>query len=362
MKKRKQHNPLLLILTIVVLSLFKANFSFGQDAHFSQYFASSLYLNPSMVGVEEYPVFRSNFRTQWRSVTLPYVTSQVTVIKPITPQPAGSSVAIHKGGVGISFYNDKAGDGNFKTLGMYLSGAYTIHLGQITGHNLLVFGLQGGILQKQLDFTNLEWGAQYNSYLGFDPTMDPMENSIVPTIWNPDFSAGMTWFYNSDRNFQLKKLSIHSGIAVSHLIPVDESLFNNPTGPSQILPMLFKYHGGLEFKISKRLHYNAALLLQRQNSVNQVNVGSYLNFDLNERSQHGLNTHINLLGGVWYRLGDSYIAMLGIENPYYTLGFSYDLNTSQLRTDSRGRGAYEVSIAIRQVKERKQLIFSTPRI
>ncbi len=336
------------------------NGCYAQDAHFSQFYASGLYLNPSLVGVEEQMVFRTNYRTQWRSVTLPYVTSQVSAILPVKLN-AGKSNEIHTGGIGVSFFNDRAGDGNFRTLGIYLSGAYTIHLGQIYGHNIIALGVQGGLIQKQLDFTNLEWGAQYNPYLGFDATMDPGEPYVLSTTVNPDFSVGATWFYNSGRNFILKNISAYSGFAISHFVPVNESLFSQ-SGQQQILPVIYKYHGGIEFKVLKRLHYNQSLLVMKQNRLNEVNIGAYLNYQMFKRTEHGLTDELKLVGGVWHRLGDSYIVMMGLENEFYTIGFSYDMNTSLLRTQSRGKGANEISLAIRQAKRKASLRFGTPRI
>ncbi len=347
-------------LTMVTLIVGNKKDANAQDGHFSQYFASSLYLNPALVGAENFMTFRSNYRTQWRRVTLPYVTSQVSIILPVTTNVPGMPPR-HEGGVGFSFYNDRAGDGNFKTLGMYASGAYTLQLSTRENHNILVFGLQGGVLQKQLDFTNLEWGAQYNPYLGFDPTMDPGEFTIQPTTINPDFNAGVLWFYNSEREFGQGKhnISAHSGIAISHLIPVNESLFD---GQSQYLPVLVKYHGSIEFQLTNRIHLNGAMLAQMQNGGYEVNVGAYLNVDVTGNVYNPSLAHLNLITGLWYRYRDANIIMAGIENYFYTLGFSYDMNTSQLRTSSRGRGAFEISLAIRRLKEREKLKFSTPRI
>ena len=116
------------------------------------------------VNAENEVTFKSNYRTQWRQITIPYTTSQVSIIYPLFTHSGKGFSDVHKGGFGVSFYNDKAGDGNLKTLGVSLSGAYTMHLGSEFGHNILIFGLQGGFYQKQLDFTNLEWGNQYNPY------------------------------------------------------------------------------------------------------------------------------------------------------------------------------------------------------
>ncbi len=48
--------------------------------------------------------------------------------------------------------------------------------------------------------------------------------------------------------------------------------------------------------------------------------------------------------GIYYRMNDALIATLSLKLRYYTMGISYDINTSELNEVSSGRGAFEISI------------------
>lgn len=348
---------------IVSLGVLLSVISNGQDAAFSQFYAAGLYLNPALVGSEQEATFKSSFRTQWRSITIPYVTSQMSLIKPLYSSGIRKN---HYGGIGVSFYNDKAGDGNLKTLGIMGSAAYNLAL-NTAGYHFLSFGMQGGFVQKQLDFTNLEWGEQFNPYIGFDPSITPSNTNVLPTSIVPDVNAGVMYYFNGGKNYLYKGFSAYSGVAVYHLLEPDESIVKDIVSRA---PRLYKYHGGIEIHATEKLNISPNLLFMYQGENNQFNGGIYLTYEMVEKHSSNLLTKSELILGGWYRLSDAFIFLAGIENDYYTIGFSYDMNNSSLRTAARGAGqgagtrvaAYEISLSLRMVKEKKLAKFSTPRI
>lgn len=344
----------------VLACLFFAFLSKGQDAHFSQFYAAGLYLNPALVGAEQEATFKSSFRTQWRNITIPYITSQISLISPLYSKGIKKK---HFGGLGISFYNDKAGDGNLKTLGVMGSGAYNLSLSQ-AGYHFLSFGLQGGFIQKQIDFTNLEWGEQFNPYIGFDPSITPTNNNVLSRSIIPDANVGIMYFYNGGKNYNYKKISAYSGISVYHLLEPDESIIKDIESN---VPRLYRYHGGAEVHFSEKVNISPNVLFMYQDQNTQLNGGLYLTYQMIDVHESNLLKKSELILGAWYRLGESFIFLTGLENDYYTFGFSYDLNASTLRTAARGAsggqvGAYEVTLSLRMVKEKKLAKFSTPRI
>ena len=328
----------------------------AQDAQFSQYYASSLYLNPALAGAEPDLTFSSNYRQQWRSISgvQPYTTNQVSVIVPYHVQKIKDS---HKGGAGFSFYNDRAGDGNLKTLGVNITGAYNIALSH-NGLNYLSFGLQGGFVQKSIDYTNLTWGSQYNASLGFDPNNPVDEAGLVSTRTFADFNSGIIYYYNAAKNYHYTDLSAYAGIAAYHMNQPNESFVR---GYTSRLPMLLKGHAGFEYNVSQKVNVSPNAILFYQNAVYQVNTGFYLTYCLKQTNQGVVNS-TNLIMGGWYRLQDSFIFSLGLSGSFYTVGFSYDMNSSGLRTYTSGRGAYEVSLTLRKNTKNRIKRFSTPRI
>lgn len=50
-----------------------------------------------------------------------------------------------------------------------------------------------------------------------------------------------------------------------------------------------------------------------------------------------------ILGG-YYRLGDAVVLATGYEFSGYRIGMSYDVNLSDLKTASKTRGGFEISL------------------
>ncbi len=328
----------------------------AQDAQFSQYYASSLYLNPALAGAEPDLTFSSNYRQQWRSISgvQPYTTNQISLIVPYQVRKIKDS---HKGGAGFSFYNDRAGDGNLKTIGVNLTGAYNIALSH-NGLHYLSFGLQGGFIQKSVDYTNLKWGSQYSASLGYDPNALVDEGNLVTTRLFADVNSGLIYYYNAARNYHYTDLSAYVGVAAYHMNQPNESFVK---GQTSRLPMLLKGHAGFEYNISPKINISPNAIVFYQNTQNQINSGLYVTYCLKQTNQ-GLVSSTNLILGAWYRLQDSFIFSVGLNGSFYTLGFSYDLNSSGLTTYTRGRGAYEVSLTLRKNTKNRIKRFSTPRI
>lgn len=346
-------------LLLLILSFGLLKVAAGQDAHFSQYYASSLYLNPASAGAQPFLTFSSNYRTQWRSIVIPYVTSQISLIHPIYSNANGDER--HVGGIGLSFYNDRAGDGNFKTIGLNINGAYNLHFNK-RGTNFISFGVQGGMIQKNIDYTNLEWGEQFNPYIGFDATINPNVGVNSGTIF-ADIGAGFIWFINSTNKYQTDednprgKVGAFFGVSAYHLNQPNESFYKNVFSK---LPILYKGHAGLEFHLSDKVDLAPNVLVMMQNDRRLINGGMYLSYLFSQSAQ--VLAPSEVIFGTWYRLNDSFIFSMGMGNQNYTLGFSYDMNSSSLRYATQGRGAYEVSLTVHRVKEKKIKRYYSPRI
>ena len=327
---------------------------YAQDGQFSQYYSSALYLNPALAGAEPDITFSSNYRQQWRSIVQPYTTNQVSLIVPYHVPKIKDS---HKGGAGFSFFNDRAGDGNLKTLGVNLTAAYNLAISN-NGLNYLSFGLQGGFMQKSIDYSNLEWGSQYSNSLGFDPNTPVNEANLTSTRLYPDINAGLIYYYNAAKNYHYTDFSAYFGVSGYHLNQPNESFVR---GLSSRLPMLLKGHTGFEYNVSKKLNISPNAIVFLQNARYQVNAGFYLTYAL-KQTNFGVVNSTNLILGTWYRLDDSFIVSAGLSGSFYTVGFSYDLNSSNLRNYTNGRGAYELSLTLRRVTKNRIKRFSTPRI
>lgn len=338
---------------VMVLGMsFLASFASAQDAQFSQYYASSLYLNPAMVGIEHDLTFSTAYRSQWRGAAKPYTTNQVSAIIPLL---AGVSKKHPVGGVGLSVFNDQSGDAALRTTGANLSFAYTKSLRSDLSR-VSIAG-QVGIIQKNIDFTNAQWGSYYSD-LGYTNPTNFNDGSISSSKLMPDISLGAMWSFNPTHNYFRSGFSGYLGVAAMHVNQPNESLVE---GYQSAMPMALKLHGGLEFHVSPKLNAGPSFLFASQGKASQVNAGAYLNYRIVENPFSPL-ANSDLIFGTWYRLQDAFIFATGITNHNFTLGVSYDMNASSLRTNTNARGAYEITLSIRNAREKKRKRFDTPRI
>jgi len=332
--------PLIILLIILAQSLsIKA-----QDPVFSQFYNSPLYLNPALVGEEENLFVNFAHRSQWRNLEYPYTTSQFSLIVPYFKDkhiiPEG-----HTGGIGVSFYGDEAGQGaNLKTYGGNASFAYNLHLSNKTV-NRITFAMQLGFINKNVDKDKLEWGEQYNPFIGFDNTVVPYELSQIQNKTFLDITAGTFWRYFA--NTETKKIqSVYAGFVAAHLNHPDESVID---GNENRLPLLYKLHGGMIFMLSERANISANFLSLQQDQVNQTNIGSFLSYKL-PFDTRGQMTNLVTRAGIWYRVQDSVIANIDFLTNNLQFGFSYDWNVTSLRYNDRGTGSFEISMGYRFYK------------
>src|SRR5690606_31691508 len=105
----------LLSLVLITISLR------AQSPVFSQYYASGLYLNPALSGLEKDIFLGMNYRSQWSNLSTPFNTFQFSFIHPLTKPGVRAK---HLGGFGASFLNDVAGPNKeFVTQSVTLAGA-----------------------------------------------------------------------------------------------------------------------------------------------------------------------------------------------------------------------------------------------
>lgn len=316
----------------------------AQDPVFSQFYNSPVYLNPALIGEEENLFINFAHRSQWRSLEFPYTTSQVSLVFPYFKdkhtKPEG-----HVGGIGVSFYGDEAGQGsNLRTYGGNASFAYNLRLSTRTV-NRITFAMQLGFIHKNIDKNKLEWGEQYNPFIGFDNTVIPVEVNQIQNRTFLDVTAGAFWRYFANTD-QKTIQSVYAGFVAAHLNHPDESVIE---GDENRLPVLYKLHGGIVFGLSEKASISVNYLSQVQDLVNQTNVGSFLSYKLPFDTRGQMSNLVARIGA-WYRIQDAAIASIDFITNNLQFGFSYDWNVTSLRYNNRGTGSYEISMGYRFYK------------
>lgn len=312
----------------------------AQDIHFSQFYMSPLNLNPAMTGVMNCNSrLVANYRNQWASVlrSNSYRTYSFSYDQRI---PVGRYDFF---GIGGTFWGDQAGEANFATTTGKLSLSYSKRMGGTrNGGNYLVIGAEGGGAQRSLDFLRLRWGTQHDGLGGFDPDAPTQEDFDRDQFVFADLAAGLLWFMTFDENN-----SLYLGGAFHHLNRADQSFTSDQP---DLLYSRYTVHAGGEFQVSNRFGLVPGVIVMSQGPSFQVNAGTSFKFLLgrgrvasDQSFQVGLWTRVSnrVESGV---LNDAVILSTRFDYENFSLGFSYDLNVSDLSDASNGNGGFELAL------------------
>src|SRR5262249_2329041 len=103
------------------------------------------------------------------------------------------------------------------------------------------------------------------------------------------------------------------------------------------IPMRLALHGGLSFNLSERTAIIPHLLYMHQGSASETMAGIYAQVNVNEETDF-------MLGG-YYRLKDAVAPFVGVDYKNFTVGLSYDVNTSKLGAMTRNVNSFELSLS-----------------
>lgn len=311
---KKTVTPILIVFMIV------SSLS-AQDIHFSQFWASPLTLGPAQAGNFD-GTYRAGiiYRNQWAGFS-PYNTFSASydMTFPVGLFP-GDAVS-----AGLSMYNDKAGDADYSTMYVMLSGAYHKALG---ANNRVTLGVQAGYAQKKLDKTKLIFADQFN---GIDFTNPTGELLSQTSFGNLDINAGLQFSSLLSNN-----VSIELGATVMHLVPPAETFLTNT---NNTLGMRIVGYGSGNIKLSDQLMLAPRFIYQTQTKAQEISVGADLGYKLPNESFNA-----TVFAGSWYRFNDALIPYVGMEYKNFKMGLSYDVNISSLNDASNGKGGFEISL------------------
>ncbi len=353
---------------IFLIFFFKKSTFAQSDAAFSQFYASSIYLNPAIAGLEHRFAITGIHRTQYAlsggeknpnpSSGSVYNTQSLSVIIPW--HGSKDEEAPQRGGFGINVYK-AAGGQNMNTLGFSFGGAYNLRFGSTVPQNI-TFGLQGGIIQKSVNQENIRLGSGYDGSGGFNQNTNT-DNLIADNKLSkimPDFMAGLLYYYNAGRNVYAPGISFYLGLVAGHINAPNQSLF---IGKTDRISPTFKIHSGIEIHIAKKINMSPNVFWVKSGSNAAFTLGTTFTYLIPDHDEYFKPTR--LVFGYSYRFGDAMIFQFGFGSKYYGLGFSYDFYTNDFRRYLSGfaGNAYEISFKTTlhiSKKSKKSSKFHTP--
>ncbi len=308
---------------IFTIALFFLMLTFlGQDIHFSQSHLSPVNLNPAETGnyTEDYR-FHLNQRTQWRSITIPYITFSASF--------EINWFSLHIPGklaTGLIFNTDKAGDGRFGTNQIGIAPSYTL---PIKDSSLSVsVALIGMWNQHSVDYSKFYFDNQYNGYM-FDPNIPPSEIFPRQSMHYYDAHAGLLV------RKQLEKFPVTMGISLYHINKPKKTFYNDFEVK---LDRKFTLYLNSNMQVARQIFFIPHVYWFQQYMLREIYLGGLLHHKTQDIAFRGY-----YIGG-WFRIGDAAILSAAFDYQDFHIAISYDFNISPLVAASNGRGGLEIAI------------------
>ncbi|GAB2807287.1 PorP/SprF family type IX secretion system membrane protein [Ferruginibacter profundus] len=320
----KPAKKIFLLLVVTLL----AKFAGAQDINFSQFYDLPLLRNPSLAGIFSGDIrITSAYRNQWQSVTVPYRTFGLGAEfkKPIGENSNDFFT------YGLQLSNDIAGDSKLSRTQVFPVFNYHKSLGD--KNTYLSAGIMGGPVMQRFDPSRLTFDDQYvnGSYSTANPTKQTFSNTKL-TYW--DGTAGLCFSSVAGENTRY-----YIGVGLFH--------FTEPKVAFQkqndiILNKKWVVNGGFAAPLSDENRLIMYLDYFMQGGARQGQGGLMLNHDL---VQYDEEQKISVSGGLFYRWKDAFMPVVKLDYYDYSLGMSYDVNSSKLKSASQYRGAFEVTLS-----------------
>ncbi|MES2591256.1 MAG: PorP/SprF family type IX secretion system membrane protein [Bacteroidota bacterium] len=313
------------ILILTACCLFPTT-AVSQDIHFSQFNSSPQNLNPSQTGLFNGDWrFVGNQRNQWAAIPVPYKTYSISADTRLKLKLKNAVPA-----VGLLIDTDKSGDSKFSTTQIALSAAYIKKLNP-DSTQFISIGVQPGFTTKSFNVNALTFDNQYDGD-NYNAALGSGESFSKTRITYADLGGGATYLWRKNNRTQAAL-----GIAALHINRPKQSFFTN----KEIrLDMKTTINGIVQFPVAPQLDILPSVMYQRQGKYRETLMGLFGKYYL--QPVNGLTTAVSL--GGFYRMKDAFIAAASLEYRSFTVGLSYDVNTSKLTEATNNRGGFEVSI------------------
>jgi type IX secretion system PorP/SprF family membrane protein len=317
-----------IILLLLALSLKLASVVQAQDLHFSQFFNSPLLTNPANTGFIPDADYRIGalYRNQYSSILAsPYKTVSLFGDAQVLRDRFDNGWV----GLGGLILNDAAGSGGLVSNKVYASMAYHQMLGL---SSLLSAGFNLGWVNKRIDQSKLNFPDQFDGKF-FDANAPTTVQLATTNINYFDMQVGLNYAY-----FPTENVYINGGYSLLHVNQPKETFFSSNYDSSRISMRHSGFVNAI-LKVNDRVIINPNAYYSNQARASEAVIGINANYNLS-----GEGGDMQLLAGVYYRVGDAIIPMLGFEIKKIIFTFSYDATTSSLSNFDQSNGASEFSI------------------
>jgi type IX secretion system PorP/SprF family membrane protein len=315
-----------------ILALMIASAATAQDINFSQFYELPLLRNPALAGSYVGDIrTTAAYRTQWSSITTPYVTEALGVEMKF----AAGQYSDNYFSVGMQITNDVAGDSKMGRTQLLPVFAFHKSLSD-EKDSYLSLGFMGGPVQNRFDPTKIQFEDQFvnGSYSSANPTQQVFKNTNVTYI---DASVGL--IYSSTINETVK---YYVGGSYFHF--TKPKVAYDKSRQDIRLPKKIMINGGLSGALSDDDQLIIYADYFKQDSYEQMQGGFMLKHDLVKEDE---NEALSITGGAFLRWNDAVIPVVKLDYYKIGIGVTYDANISKLKAASNLRGGFEVTLSYR---------------
>lgn len=331
-----------ILLPALLLLFIGSSVSAQQDPMFTKYMFNSLLFNPAYAGSKDHMAITLLHRDQWWGIEGGPKTQSFTIHSPLNDERIA---------LGLGVYNDAIGPSN--TFNVMTSYAYRIIFGD---GGKLSFGIQAGVMN---------WRADFNK-LNIDNQADMAFNEMQPSMWQPNFGAGIFYY----------KQYWYLGISVPNIIEWEFTAENGNTG-NEFIAQQFRHYfitGGLAipFDGANTIIFKPSFLIKNVGLFGEfkpednpfANIGAPTEFDIDL----SFLFYEALWVGASFRSafegfnGTSSFDSVDIWAAYYLrngfrIGASFDYTLTELRNPAQG--SFEVMLGYEFNYKEKLIV--TPR-
>ena len=297
--------------------LFRVVCTLGQDAHYSQFYANPLTLNPAFAGTASCPRFSIIFRDQYPLIPRNFITFSGSYDQHINE--------LH-GGLGLLASADLAGGGIMQTY--QVSAIYNFRV-QVSRQLNWQFALQAGYCHTSLNWNKLQFATELINPDALPDLPKEFSNLLSKSQFDLSFgTVGYTPF-------------LYFGIAVHHLLPMQTSFFRSLEKTVKKWEPKWTAHIGGKITVIQKVKTDSSIgdlfifpniVFISQGNFHYLHEGVYFNI-------------YPFTIGAWLRHNfkgcDAFIISCGIEYKLFRVGYSYDFNLTKLVGTG---GAHEVSL------------------
>ncbi len=310
---------------VFFVSVIFSNLAKAQDMHFTQFYASPLYLNPAFVGASVCSRVSLTYRNQWPGISKTYRSFLLS---------GDHYIQRYNLGVGLLFGNDVAGSGDLRTTILTPMVSYGVKINK-------KLGLRGGFQPgRSINYSNLLFGDQ----IARGGNVASVEAPPLKKVY-VDIGAGALLF---GEKFWI-------GTSWYHLTRPNTTLLDNEA----ILPIKYTVHGGFKFPLNKgendafqKKFISPAFNYRGQKDFDQLDIGFYytqyiFNLGFWYRGLQGLKAY-----KPGYANNDALCIIVGVQADRFNIGYSYDITISRLANLSNG--AHEMTLSYQLCKLKKK--------